>query len=383
MNSGVHAVAARRVFDGVVLHQDAAVLIDGDKIAAVIPRGDIAGSIPVRELPDNVWLAPGFIDIQVNGGGDVLFNDAPTPDTIRAIAAAHRRFGTTALLATLISDSREKMVAAVGAAECLAGSEPGVLGIHLEGPFLSPEKPGVHDFRLLRRPIPEDLALLTAPRKGLTLVTLAPEEVPAAFITKLAAAGVRVSLGHSMATYAQTQAAIAAGLTGFTHLFNAMRPLESREPGPIAAALESPQAFYGLIVDGFHVAPAMLRLAMRGVGHPILATDAMPPVGGARSSFTLAGETTAVHDGRCVRQKDGALAGACLDMAGAVRNCVQLLGVPLIDALRFASANPAEFLGLGQKLGKLALGFRADMVAFRGHTIEVLETWVAGAGLAN
>jgi N-acetylglucosamine-6-phosphate deacetylase len=383
MNSGVHAVAARRVFDGVVLHQDAAVLIGGDKIAAVIPRGDIAGSIPVRELPDNVWLAPGFIDIQVNGGGDVLFNDAPTPDTIRAIAAAHRRFGTTALLATLISDSREKMVAAVGAAECLAGSEPGVLGIHLEGPFLSPEKPGVHDFRLLRRPIPEDLALLTAPRKGLTLVTLAPEEVPAAFITKLAAAGVRVSLGHSMATYAQTQAAIAAGLTGFTHLFNAMRPLESREPGPIAAALESPQAFYGLIVDGFHVAPAMLRLAMRGVGHPILATDAMPPVGGARSSFTLAGETTAVHDGRCVRQKDGALAGACLDMAGAVRNCVQLLGVPLTDALRFASANPAEFLGLGQKLGKLAPGFRADMVAFRGHTIEVLETWVAGAGLAN
>jgi N-acetylglucosamine-6-phosphate deacetylase len=186
-----------------------------------------------------------------------------------------------------------------------------------------------------------------------------------------------------MATYAQTQAAIAAGLTGFTHLFNAMRPLESREPGPIAAALESPQAFYGLIVDGFHVAPAMLRLAMRGVGHPILATDAMPPVGGARSSFTLAGETIAVRDGRCVRQKDGALAGARLDMAGAVRNCVQLLGVPLTDALRFASANPAEFLGLGQKLGKLAPGFRADMVAFRGHTIEVLETWVAGAGLAN
>jgi N-acetylglucosamine-6-phosphate deacetylase len=383
MNGSVHAVAARRVFDGVVVHQDAAVLIDGDKIAAVIPRGDLAGSIPVRELPDNVWLAPGFIDIQVNGGGDVLFNDAPTPDTIRAIAAAHRRFGTTALLPTLISDSREKMVAAVGAAECLAGSEPGVLGIHLEGPFLSPEKPGVHDSGFLRRPIPEDLALLTAPRKGVTLVTLAPEEVPAAFTTKLAAAGVRVSLGHSMATYAQTQAAIAAGLTGFTHLFNAMRPLESREPGPIAAALESPQAFYGLIVDGFHVAPAMLRLAMRGVGHPILVTDAMPPVGGARSSFTLAGETTAVHDGRCVRQKDGALAGACLDMAGAVRNCVQLLGVPLIDALRFASANPAEFLGLGQKLGKLALGFRADMVAFRGHTIEVLETWVAGAGLAN
>ena len=214
----------------------------------------------------DVWLAPGFVDIQVNGGGDVLFNDAPTPDAIRAIVAAHRRLGTTALLPTLISDSNDKMVAALAAVETLAGSEPGVLGIHLEGPFLSPKKPGVHDPRVLRRLTSEDLALLTAPRQGVTLVTLAPEEVSAHFVSKLATAGVRVALGHSMATFAQTQAAMAAGLTGFTHLFNAMRPLESREPGPIAAALESPQAFYGLIVDGVHVAPAMLRLALRGAG---------------------------------------------------------------------------------------------------------------------
>ena len=279
-------------------------LIDGDRIAAVVPRAR-SRQKPFRSAnsPDNVWLAPGFIDIQVNGGGDVLFNDAPTPEAIRAIVAAHRRFGTTALLPTLISDSKEKMRPRSPRWNRLLESEPGVLGIHLEGPFLSPKKPGVHDPRALRRPTSEDLALLTAPRQGVTLVTLAPEEVPAHFIAKLAAAGVRVSLGHSMATYAQTQAAMAAGLTGFTHLFNAMRPLESREPGPIAAALESPQAFYGLIVDGVHVAPAMLRLALRGAGHPILVTDAMPPVGGTRSSFTLAGETIVVSDGRCVRQK--------------------------------------------------------------------------------
>ena len=380
MSANVHAVAAGQVFDGFALHRDAAVLIDGDRIVEVVPRREVGETIAVRELEANVWLAPGFIDIQVNGGGDVLFNDAPTPDAVRAIVAAHRRLGTTALLPTLISDSNDKIAAALAAIESLAGSEPGVLGIHLEGPFLSPKKPGVHDPRALRRPTSEDLALLTAPRQGVTLVTLAPEEVPAHFVSKLATAGVRVALGHSMATYTQTQAAIVAGLTGFTHLFNAMRPLESREPGPIAAALESPQAFYGLIVDGVHVAPAMLRLALRGTGHPVLVSDAMPPVGGTRSSFTLAGETIVVSDGHCVRQKDGTLAGACLDMAGAVRNCVHLLGTPLTDALRFASANPAEFLGLGQMLGRLATGFRADMVAFDGD-IEVLETWVAGASL--
>jgi N-acetylglucosamine-6-phosphate deacetylase len=176
---------------------------------------------------------------------------------------------------------------------------------------------------------------------------------------------------------------VTSGLTGFTHLFNAMRPLESREPGPIAAALESPEAWYGLIVDGAHVAPAMLRLALRGAGHPMLVTDAMPPVGGKHSCFKLGGESIVARDGRCVT-KDGKLAGAHLNMAAAVRNCIRLLALPLTDALRFASTHPAAFLGLEKKLGKFARGFRADMVAFDGSTIEVFETWVAGtAGSGN
>jgi N-acetylglucosamine-6-phosphate deacetylase len=206
---------------------------------------------------------------------------------------------------------------------------------------------------------------------------LAPEQVPSEFIRKLVKAGARVALGHSMATYAQTQQAIAAGLTGFTHLFNAMRALESREPGPIAAALESVNVWYGLIVDGIHVAPAMLRLALRGLGRPMLVTDAMPPVGGTLSTFNLNGETIVVRDGRCARE-DGRLAGACLEMASAVRNCVRLLDVPLTQALRFASTNPAHFLGLGDRLGKLAPGYRADIVAIDPDNVEVQHTWVAG-----
>jgi N-acetylglucosamine-6-phosphate deacetylase len=235
----------------------------------------------------------------------------------------------------------------------------------------------VHDPRQIRQPGPDDLALLTAPRNGVLLVTLAPEMVPAGFIARLVGAGVRVSLGHSMATYRQTQAAMAEGLTGFTHLFNAMRPLASREGGPIAQALESPSAWYGLIVDGVHVDPAMLRLALRGLGHPMLVTDAMPPVGGSRPAFNLHGEPISVRDGRCLTD-DGTLAGTALDMASAVRNCMSLLGVPLPDALRFASTHPAAFLGLADMLGTLARGYRADLVAFEPNAMTVLTTWVAG-----
>ncbi len=263
------------------------------------------------------------------------------------------------------------------AAQSAAADNPSVLGIHLEGPFLSPEKPGVHDLTMFRAPDARDLELLTSWPTGAVLVTLAPERVPADFIAELARCGVRVSLGHSMATYAQTKAAIAEGLTGFTHLFNAMRPLGSRDPGPIAAALESPVAYVGMIVDGEHVAPEMLRLALRGAARPMLITDAMPPVGGQSSSFKLYGQEIFVRDGRCLRA-DGTLAGAALDMASAVRNTVRDLGVPLTSALRFASTDPAEFLGLGTMLGRIDQGFRADMVAFEPSSMDVLDTWVAG-----
>jgi N-acetylglucosamine-6-phosphate deacetylase len=369
-------IAAPQLFDGTALRGPGLVTVTDGRIEAVSFTGAApAGTIA---LPPDTILAPGFIDIQVNGGGDVLFNDAPTPQTIRRIVAAHRRFGTTSLLPTLISDSPAKMKSALAAVAAVLDAEPGVLGIHFEGPFLSPEKAGVHDPRAIRKPTVDDLAIIVAaPRRGAILVTLAPEEVPGDFVDNLVKAGVRVALGHSMATYAQTREAMAAGLTGFTHLFNAMRPLESREPGPIAAALESPDAWYGLIVDGIHVAPATLRLALRGAGHPILVTDAMPPVGGTRSSFALNGETITARDGRCARQ-DGRLAGACLDMATAVRNCVRLLNLPLADALRFASHHPAEFLGLGHRLGRLAPGLRADMVAIDPKSIAVRHTWVAG-----
>jgi len=372
-----YAIAADHVFDGRTKHKNAAVLIEDSKIAALMSQSELPTNLSVDKLPGGSWLAPGFIDLQVNGGGDVLFNNSPTPEAIAAIVAAHRKFGTTALLPTLITETVEKMRAAKSACESLVGREPSLLGLHFEGPYLSPEKAGVHDPNLMRTPTPSDLEMLCANREGALLVTLAPERIPREFIARLVKSGVRVSLGHSMATYEETCAAKAYGLNGFTHLFNAMRPLTSREPGPIALALEAPDVWFGIIVDGFHVNPVILRIALRGLGRPMLVTDAMPPVGGSRSSFNLYGRKIRALGGRCLRA-DGTLAGAALDMASAVRNCVNLLHVPLEDALRFASRNPAEFIGVGDRLGKLDPGYRADMVAIDPQTISVLATWVAG-----
>lgn len=368
------AVAADRIFDGTTWHEHSAVVIEGSQVQQVVSRAETP-AVPITNLPDGIWLAPGFIDIQVNGGGDVLFNDCPTAQTISVIAAAHRRFGTTGFLPTLITDHPENTSAAIAAVRDAMRAQPAVLGLHLEGPFISRDKLGVHNPAFIRVPASADLDILTAPRSGALVVTLAPEQVPPQFIARLVASGARVCLGHSMATYTQTQAAIAEGLSGFTHLFNAMRQLESREPGPIAAALESASCSYGLIVDGVHVDPAMLRLALRGLGNPFLVTDAMPPVGGVRSTFRLYNEEIRIEQNRCIRH-DGTLAGAFLDMASAVRNCVRLLGLPVEQALRLASVNPAAFLGI--EAGRLAPGFRADMIAFEPRAIEVLRTWVAG-----
>ena len=377
MNGTQQALMADFVFDGVAVRRGAAVVMEGAKITGVLPASELPRSIPTRSLPDGTWLAPGFIDVQVNGGGDVLFNDQPTVDGIRTIAAAHRRFGTTSLLPTLISDTPEKTNSALSAVSELVGRDPSILGIHLEGPFLSPEKPGVHSLQYIREPTPEDEQALMRPSRGVKVLTLAPERVPKGFIGRLTNAGFRICLGHSVATYEQAKAAMSEGLTGFTHLFNAVRPLASREPGPIAAAIESPSVWFGMIVDGEHVDPAMLRLALRGEAAPMLVTDAMPPVGGTHADFRLYEEPIKYEHGRCVRG-DGALAGSSLDMASAVRNCVRLLGVPLERALQFASANPASFLGVDHSLGRLAPGYRADIVAIDPERIDVEAVWVAG-----
>ena len=371
------ALIGAHIFDGTQLLEGRAVIIDGATITAIVPDGDVPAGTRSRRVQG--LLAPGFIDVQVNGGGGVLFNATPTVEGIAEIGAAHRRYGTTGYLTTLITDTRANMAKAIAATgEALARKIPGVLGAHLEGPFLNPERKGVHDPRLMRPIEEEDVALITSLKAGRALMTIAPEKMPVATIRRLADAGIILSAGHTAATYETMVAARAAGLTGVTHLFNAMPPLAGRDPGPIGAALDDPDLFVGLIVDLFHVTAPSLRVALSAKGwqRMMLVTDAMPSVGSELTSFEIDGNTITRRDGKLTRA-DGTIAGSDLDMASAVRNTVKRLGLPLEAALQMAARAPAEFLGLGGELGRIAPGYRASLVLL-DDDLRVTETWIDG-----
>src|SRR3984957_19558783 len=363
--------------DGVVSGRT--LLLSGSRVEALVDPGDSRCRGAAIVDIERQLLAPGFIDVQVNGGGGVLFNDDPSPESIQAIGAAHRRFGTTGFMPTLISDDLETIGRAIDAVQsALDAAMPGVLGIHIEGPFLNSARRGVHDSRHLRLLDAGLVSLLSRLRGGKTVLTLAPEMTTPEIIAKLTAAGILVSGGHSDASYGETAAAIAQGLRGFTHLFNAMARLEPRDPGIVAAALYDENTWCGIIVDGHHVDPIMLKLALRCKRHDrfMLVTDGMPTVGSAKSTFVLQGRTIRVVDGIC-RDENGTLAGTSLDMAAAVRNAVSLLGLDLAEAARMASEYPAEFLGLGGELGRIAPGYRANLVLM-DDDFKVQKTWIEG-----
>ena len=355
-----------------------AVVIEGERIAAVVAADEVPADAERIDL-GGLTLAPGFIDVQVNGGGGALFNDAPTVETIATIGRAHRRFGTTGFLPTLLSDDLSVVREAVRAVDAaIEAGVPGVLGIHIEGPFLNTRRLGIHDRSKIRELDDAGFEILTGLRNGRTLVTLAPERTTLAMVRRLAEAGIIVSAGHTNARYAEIRAALDAGLAGFTHLFNAMSPLTSREPGAVGAALEDEKSWCGLIVDGRHIAPATMRLALRckPIDRFMLVTDAMPSVGMAEKSFMLQGQPIRVEDGVCVNV-DGTLAGSDLDMAGAVRNAVAMLEVSAETALRMASRHPAEFLGMGGDLGRIAPGAIASLVAM-DEDWKVVRSWIGG-----
>lgn len=363
------------LIDG-VFARGLAVTLEGERILRVgseqdAPRGD-------RIDLDGRMLVPGFIDTQVNGGGGVLFNDCPTIDCIAAIGEAHGRFGTTGFLPTLISDDLSVIDTAIEAVEAaMAQGVPGVLGIHIEGPYLNESRKGVHDASKFRTLDAEAVARLTRLKGGTTLVTLAPEMTTPDMIGRLVSAGAVVAAGHTDATYAETRLAIEAGMTGFTHLFNAMSPLTSRAPGAVGAALEDINSWCGLIVDGHHVDPVVLKLALRcrPLNRFILVTDAMPSVGSDENHFFLQGRRIEVRDGVCL-DPAGVLAGSDLDMASAVRNARRMLDLGLEDAVAMATTFPAAFLGL-KDLGVIAEGSRASLLVLDEH-LSVEQCWING-----
>ena len=310
-------------------------------------------------------LLPGFIDVQVNGGGGLLFNDSPTVDTLRGIAAAHRQFGTTGLLPTLITDTAEVMRQALDAVDAaIEQNVPGILGIHLEGPFLAGARKGIHNSALFRPLDEDDLAMICQPRRGVVMLTLAPECVPTDTIRRLSEAGVIVVAGHTGADYATTRAALDAGVRGFTHLYNAMTPLTSREPGVVGAALDDADSWCGLIVDGHHVHPVSLRVAIaaKARGKSVLVTDAMPPVGSADPSYRAQrpdhrdeGRHLPERRRRARRLRRWTWPPACATWSAMV-------GLSLAEASRMASGYPADWIGLGRTHGRIVAGQQADLV---------------------
>jgi N-acetylglucosamine-6-phosphate deacetylase len=374
------AITGARIFDGATWHdRSALVLNDG------IVEGLIAADSPtdaIRVPADGALLVPGFIDLQVNGGGGALLNLTPTLDAIRTICTNYAQFGTTALLPTLITDTAEKNVVAIAAgADAAVQKVPGFLGLHLEGPHLALSRKGAHDPALIRPMQESDLQRILAARRQLPnlLVTVAAEVVSPEQISRLAEAGIIVSIGHTDATYAQVQAAVEAGATMATHLFNAQSQIGNREPGVVGAVLDSGALNAGLIADGIHVHPASIGIALRakrGPGQIFLVTDAMSPTGTDWTEFELTGQTVYRKNG-ALRLADGTLAGADLTMIDAIRYVHRTIGVPLEEALRMATLYPAQALGVAATHGHLNRGARADFVVL-SDDLEVKATWIGG-----
>ncbi len=374
------ALTAQRIFDGAEWHENAAVVFSNGRIDRIQPSASLSPEI--ERIDGGEIIAPGFIDLQVNGGGGVLLNEEPTVEGIATICAAHAKFGTTALLPTLITDTPDISARTVAAGiDAKTRGIRGFLGLHLEGPHLSIARKGAHDPKLIRPMEDRDLDLMLSCGRALDvlMVTIAPESVTQEQVAKLADAGVIVSLGHTEASYDTATAYAEAGIRTVTHLFNAMSPLGHREPGLVGAALDTGALYAGLIADGIHVHPAAMGAALRakaGPGKIFLVTDAMSTIGTDMTSFTLNGREILRKDGR-LTLADGTLAGADIDMISSVRYVHRNLGLSLEEALRMASAYPAQAARIENRKGFLKPGYDADFVVL-GADLSMKSTWISG-----
>lgn len=377
---GQLAFAGARVFDGERFVDNHHLVTEHGRIAR-IAKGDPPSGLAAIWLDGGI-LSPGFIDVQVNGGGGILLNNEPSVAGMARIAAAHRPFGTTALLPTLITDTPHKTLALLEAAQ--DGQIVGVAGVHLEGPHLDPARKGAHLAKYMRPLGQDDIALYVGAAKtlGALVVTLAANQVSAKAVRQLTDGGVIVSIGHSDCTADEAEALFDAGARGVTHLYNAMSGLSHREPGLVGAALARSDVWAGIIADGHHVDARALRVALaakRGPGRLFVVTDAMALVGSDRDSFSLNGRTVHKdHSDYCPRLtlEDGTLAGSDIDMAASLRFLVERVGLSQEDALRRATADPADFLHMGHVRGRLVAGARADLVHLT-DTFGVRSVWLA------
>ena len=367
------------IFDGARRHKNSALLSEGGRITQIIREADIPGNYQPVDIQNGLF-APGFVDLQVNGGGGVLFNGQPDIEAIETICNAHASLGTTALMPTLITDRAEVGKLAIKAAiEAQQKKLPGFLGLHLEGPHLSRSKKGAHDPSLIRSMEEADLLTLVKAKENISnlFVTIAPEAVCNEQIKRLADAGLVLSIGHSSASFDVANGAFAAGVSAATHLFNAMSPLDHREPGIVGAVLGAGHVYAGLIADGFHVHREIISMALRAKKSPgriFLVSDAMSPTGTDLMSFTLNKQTVRRNGGKLTLE-DGTLAGADLDMGSAVRFMIDQVGVNIDEALKMASLYPAKLIGVSNLHGSFMPGAHANIIHLNSQMV-VTHTWI-------
>ena len=381
----MYALVNGRIFTGYDILDDHAVVIADGIIDRVCPRAMLDAALPQQDMA-GAFIAPGFIDLQLNGCGGVQFNDSPdalSVETLEIMQRANEKSGCTSFLPTLITSSDELMKQAVETMRAwLTTRQNQALGLHLEGPWLNREKKGTHNPALIRQPDPALVDYLCANADVITKVTLAPEQAGSDVIRQLSAAGIIVSAGHSNATYAEAKAGFSAGITFATHLYNAMSPFSGREPGLVGALFDSPDVYCGIIADGLHVNYANVRMAKRLKGERlILVTDATAPAGAAIDKFIFAGKTIYYRNGLCV-DEHGTLSGSALTMIEAVQNSVEYCGIALDEALRMATLYPARAMGVEKQLGTVAAGKAANLTVFT-RDYQIIKTFVNGESVLS
>ncbi|EGR4123237.1 TPA: N-acetylglucosamine-6-phosphate deacetylase [Vibrio cholerae] len=360
----MYALTNCKIYTGNDVLVKHAVIINGDKIEAVCPIEFLPSEMNVVDL-NGANLSPGFIDLQLNGCGGVMFNDEITAETIDIMHKANLKSGCTSFLPTLITSSDENMRQAIAAAREYQAKYPNQsLGLHLEGPYLNVMKKGIHSVDFIRPSDDTMIDTICANSDVIAKVTLAPENNKPEHIEKLVKAGIVVSIGHTNATYSEARKSFESGITFATHLFNAMTPMVGREPGVVGAIYDTPEVYAGIIADGFHVDYANIRIAHKIKGEKlVLVTDATAPAGAEMDYFIFVGKKVYYRDGKCV-DENGTLGGSALTMIEAVQNTVEHVGIALDEALRMATLYPAKAIGVDEKLGRIKKGMIANLTVF-------------------
>ena len=371
------ALLGSQIFCGERFYDDHALLVEGKSIVDIVDKNNTPDNFNKIELDQGI-LAPGFIDLQVNGGGGVLFNNSPNKESLNTIIKAHQFFGTTSVMPTVISDSLEVLEQCIKTVTEEIKNNSSLLGIHIEGPFFNTKYRGVHQKQYISTINSDYLNLFESLRGFPVMLTLAPECISSQQLKHLTSLGIKTLAGHTDASYDELDDAIKNGLDGFTHLFNAMGQISAREPGVVGSALHFENTFASIIVDLHHVHPSLIQLAyqLKPKGKLFFISDSMATINHGKPSFELYDEVVNESDGRLVNS-EGKLAGSSITQIDAVKNVYQKCNIPLNQALAMASRYPAEYLGIENHLGSLKPGYRADLVHFDSN-FKVHNVWVSG-----